>query len=115
MRSFFAEISAWALPICLAGLLASLSAFLTFANVTYSDGEAVLAVFPPWWSDAQAFNAATASDLRVVGFGPMDFLLIVGPASEGQLGELRAAGAALVLNAAAPQLCRWTGMRESDI
>lgn len=64
-----------------------------------------LAVFPPWWGEKRVFMAAAASGSRIVGPGPVDWLLIVSPDTRSQTLGLKAEGAVFLLNAAAAKAC----------
>jgi hypothetical protein len=62
-----------------------------------ADGEAVAAVFPPWWSAGEAL-AAAATVGPVVREGIVPTLLVVRTPAATGAARLRAAGAFLVLD-----------------
>uniref|UniRef100_B0SZ82 Uncharacterized protein n=1 Tax=Caulobacter sp. (strain K31) TaxID=366602 RepID=B0SZ82_CAUSK len=74
------------------------------AGAAPRDPARVAAVFPPWWTSAQAASAA-ASAGQIAGAGGAPFILIL-RGEPGQLGpRLRAAGAWLLLDPAAAGRC----------
>lgn len=109
MRRYIQELLAWVLPISLAWMLVIVSVALTFSVRPENSEEAILAVFPPWWTDTEAFIAAAEAGVAIGGFGSFDFLLFVVPSDAEQLRQLQASGVVFLLNAAAARFCGWTG------
>lgn len=86
-----------------ATILATLFATVA-AGAAPRDPARVAAVFPPWWTPAQAASAA-ASAGQIAGAGGVSFILIL----RGEPGQLesraRAAGAWLLLDPDAAGVC----------
>ncbi len=57
----------------------------------------VAMLFPPWWTQAQSYAAASAVG-PVVRLGGVSFVMIVSPASDRRRADLYRAGAWLALN-----------------
>lgn len=88
--------SAWMLPCML--LLASLFGVVWLSLAPRPD-QAMLVVFPPWWSRTHAIAALIDADGKLVGLGNWPNLLIAAPAGAGFERRLRTAGAMLLLDA----------------
>jgi hypothetical protein len=84
--------------ISLAGLLAAIAA------PGKSEPQAAAAVFPPWWSPAQAF-AAAGSTGEVARTGALSSIVIVHSTTPALAERLRKAGALFVLDPVQLALC----------
>jgi len=67
--------------------------------------DAVAAVFPPWWSDAQALSAAASADAAIVRTGGLATILVVKPSPDDGLERLHRAGALLTIDPRAIGAC----------
>ena len=62
------------------------------------------AVFPPWWSTAQAMNAAVSAG-DITGVGALPFILILRSDAPGLEARLKRAGALILLDPRAAGVC----------
>jgi hypothetical protein len=88
-----------AVVISLAGLVAAL------AIPARGDAQSAAAVFPPWWSPAQAF-AAAGSVGEVTRTGALSSIVIVRSEEPALADRLRKAGAVFVLDPVQLALCK---------
>jgi hypothetical protein len=93
------ERSCIALGAACATLVMAMSAVAAPAGATR-----VAAVFPPWWSSAQAADAAAAAG-DIAGAGAHPSILIVSSATPGLSERLRDAGAMILLSPGLAGLC----------
>lgn len=81
------------------GIGAAIIATLGIAmSVVPADARSVAAVFPPWWTQAQTFQAASNVG-DVVRLGRFSSVVIVRDDRKGLAMRLRAAGALILVNA----------------
>jgi hypothetical protein len=92
---------------CAASILATFVATVA-AGAAPRDPTRVAAVFPPWWSSAQAASAA-ASAGQIAGAGGAPFILILRGEPGALAPRLRAAGAWLLLDPDAAGQCNPLG------
>jgi hypothetical protein len=105
VRPVTRRIAAVAGPVALAvlGVVASLFAAVAVEAQPRTPGR-VAAVFPPWWSAAQALGAAgSAGD--VAGVGAVPFIVIVRGSPADLSQRVRSAGALLLLDPALAGAC----------
>jgi hypothetical protein len=88
-----------AVLIAFASLMVSSAGALAPANP-----QNLLAVFPPWWSRAHVFAAASPAG-AVAGFGPLPFLVAVESREPRLSDRLKASGALLLLDASSFRFC----------
>lgn len=74
-------------------LVAGWLAMVVLALQPTAETPVVAAIFPPWWTAAQAFSAAAAAGAEIVRPGGLPSILIVHIRAEGGLARLRHAGA----------------------
>jgi hypothetical protein len=103
-----------ALPlfICLAISVAAMAASIGASKT--SDGDAIVAVFPPWWSAARTFYAAGETG-AILNNGAFPFVVVVQSASAGLDVRLRAAGALLLLDPLGLGGCLGYSIRKSHV
>ena len=65
----------------------------------------LLLVFPPWWSQEEAFRAAGTTGAAVIGAGPWPNTVVVGPDGQSSSAALHAAGVWLLLDPTIPGAC----------
>ena len=94
------KIFQWALMLALGvtGLL------LSVASGAAHDPGRVGAVFPPWWSSAQALDAGSRAG-HVMSVGMFPSVLVVQSARPGLRERLRAAGAMILIDSTGAILC----------
>lgn len=91
-------------PLLVLSLFAA-SFWLRLVSGAGRDGTALVLVFPPLWSRAEALAAAGALAVPIVDYGRLPFVVAVQPEGPG-IGRLaRSAGALAVLRSPAPTLC----------
>jgi hypothetical protein len=66
----------------------------------FGRSESVAAVFPPWWHQGRVFEAAAGAG-PLLDTGRASFVVVVGFSDPGVVDRLRAAGALLLVDAAA--------------
>lgn len=69
-----------------------------------ADADRIAAVFPPWWSNARAAQAAAAAG-DLAGAGALPSILIVSSRQPGLSARLRRAGAVAQLSPGLAGLC----------
>ena len=89
--------------LCLAGC--STVTLLIVLGSSMPRSDKVAAVFPPWWSAAQAFEAAAGAG-RIVALGQLRSVLIVHGDPVQLARNLRQAGALLVFDSSRSAGCR---------
>jgi hypothetical protein len=94
-----------------ATILTTLAATVA-ASAAPRDPARVAAVFPPWWTPAQAASAA-ASAGQIAGAGGAPFILILRGEPDALGPRLRAAGAWLLLDPDAAGVCAPRSVPES--
>jgi hypothetical protein len=73
-----------------------LSSWIFIAALSYQvrpDADVVAVVFPPWWSEQQAFEAAASANAEFVRTTAIPAVVIVRPQKPAGLTRLREAGA----------------------
>jgi hypothetical protein len=89
--------------VCALAVFATLAVAVAQADAPRAaNGFAV--IFPPWWSAAQALNAA-ASAGDITGVGALPFILVVRSDAPRLKARLRQAGALLLLDPRAAGTC----------
>ena len=88
---------------CAAAILVTLGAAVA-AGAAPRDPARIAAVFPPWWTSAQAVSAA-ASAGQIAGAGGLPFILVLRGEPDALESRLRAAGAWLLLDPDAAGQC----------
>ena len=87
-------------------IILAISAVATaFAGLAPVPGRPVAAVFPPWWTAAEGFNAAAAADAAIIRTGAFTTILVLAAGPPALPHRLRSAGAWLVLDAQSPGGC----------
>lgn len=91
--------------------------FVTVAlAATPGNGGRMTAVFPPWWSQADAFAAAARAG-RPIAAGGLEFIILVGDADgasqSGLSQRLRDEGALVLMDGSAFRPCGDTSRTES--
>lgn len=90
--------------ILVSALISVASMAVVVAAPRAADLHAAAAIFPPWWSPAEAFEAAGTAG-EVVRTGAVSSILIVHSQAPDLAGRLRRAGALLVLDPVRLALC----------
>lgn len=65
----------------------------------------IAAIFPPWWSLGEAFQAARQADASIIRTGAWSTILVVQSSNQGFSRRLHDAGAILLLDAQAMGGC----------
>jgi hypothetical protein len=86
----------------------------SIAAGTPKDGDAIVAVFPPWWPASRTFNAASNAG-AIVNDGAFPFVLIVQSPRPGLGARLRAAGALLLLDPLGLGGCGHSSTRKQNV
>jgi hypothetical protein len=89
--------------LCAGASLAGLAAVLVFAGAPRDPAD-IAAVFPPWWSQAQALNAA-ASAGQIQRTGGLPAIVVTHGDPRTLADRLRRAGAVLLLDPVGVGLC----------
>ena len=96
-------VGAARVAVCGLAVLATLAVAVAQADAPRAaNGFAV--IFPPWWSAAQALNAA-ASAGDIIGVGALPFILVLHSDTPGLKARLMQAGALLLLDSRAAGAC----------
>lgn len=82
--------------ICMAVVILNIGGIFAILVFEADGGDTLTALFPPWWSSAQSFGAASAAG-SVVRVGAAPWILLVRSEQRGLASRLRSAGAALVM------------------
>ena len=86
-------------------LLSSWILIAIFSLRVRPDAEVVAAVFPPWWSAQQAFEATASANAEIVRTTAIPAIVIVRPLGRTGLNQLRQAGAWFAIDPQAVAAC----------
>jgi len=92
----FAGVVAWGVVpfVMFASLVAAIP------GPAFGRSDSIAAVFPPWWHQGRVFEAASGAG-PLLDTGRASFVVIVGFSDPGVAARLRAAGALILVDAAA--------------
>ncbi|MBI1202784.1 MAG: hypothetical protein GC182_09765 [Rhodopseudomonas sp.] len=100
------------LVISMAGIAASLGASQKLPDA--SQGNSIIAVFPPWWSASRSLLAASEAG-AVLDSGAYSFVVVVKSQGPDFVGRLRAAGAVLLLDPLGLGGCFQKALRNENV
>ena len=79
--------------------LAASVTVMAFAALMPKPNDPVAAIFPPWWTPARGFEAASLSGAPIVRTGAFANIVVLAPGQPNLPARLHAAGAWLVVDA----------------